>query len=414
VTQAVQRLADDSYVRDLERRLAELELRCEEYRMLDETADAVPFRMTTDLTRFLYVGPQAERLFGIAQREWLVPGFFEQRLSPEDRSATFEQYRLVVEFGASHEAEFRVRRDDGNWAWLRCSMRMFESSAGATLAGHFFDITVRRTLASDLAQFQRLEAVGRLAAGIAHEINTPVQFIGDNVAFAREGVRDVLDVLQHYRDAAAMLPASEVTRLAELEQAADLDFLQTHIVEALQSSSDGLATVATLVRSMKAFAHPDKHDKEPSDINEALRTTTVISTNEHKYIADVKTELEDIPLVSCLISELNQVFLNIIVNAAHAIGEVVAGSGERGTITIATRVDGAHVVIAISDTGGGIPEHVRGRIFDPFFTTKEVGKGTGQGLSIASTIIQKHAGALTFETEMGKGTTFFVRVPIES
>jgi PAS domain S-box-containing protein len=404
----------DSDVGELERRLAELELRCEEYRMLDETADAITFRMTTDLTRFLYVGPQAERLLGIAQAEWLVPGFFEQRLSPEDRSATMEQFRLVVEFGASHEAEFRVRRDDGGWVWLRCSMQMFESSAGATLAGHFFDITVRHTLASDFVQVQRLEAVGRLAAGIAHEINTPVQFIGDNVTFAREGVCDLLGILQNYRDAAAMLPASERERLVALEQAADLDYLRTHIVEALQASSDGLATVATLVRSMKAFAHPDGQQKEPADLNQALLSTMVISTNEHKYVADIKTELGDLPLVCCHVSELNQVFLNIIVNAAHAIADVVASSNERGTITISTRVEGSYVVVAISDTGGGIPEHVRGRIFDPFFTTKEVGKGTGQGLSISTTIIAKHDGALTFETEIGKGTTFFVRVPIET
>jgi len=401
-------------VAELEQRLAALELRCEEYRMMEETADAIPFRMTTDLSRFLYIGPQAERLLGIARQAWLVPGFLEQRLAPEDRSATLEQCRLVVEFGASHEAEFRLRRDDGTWAWVRCAMQTFESSAGATLAGHFFDITVRRSLESDLAQFQRLEAVGRLAAGIAHEINTPVQFVNDNVTFAGEAVQDLLGLLQHYRDASHQLPASEQARLGQLEESVDLDYLRTHVVEALAASNTGLATVATLVRSMKAFAHPDGRRKEPADLNAALMTTTVISTNEHKYVADIKTELGDLPPVACYISELNQVFLNLIVNAAHAIGDKVNGSGKRGVISIATRVDGSHVVIAISDTGTGIPEHVRGRIFDPFFTTKDVGKGTGQGLTIASTIVQKHGGALTFDTELGKGTTFFVRLPIAS
>jgi len=403
-----------SVIERLEQQLAELKLRCDEYRMLDETADAIPFRMTTDLARFSYVGPQAERLLGIAVGEWLKPGFFEERLSPEDRSATIEQYRLVVEFRAPHEAEFRLRRDDGSWAWLRCSMRIFESATGATLAGHLFDITVRRTLASDLAQFQRLEAVGRLAAGIAHEINTPIQFIGDNVTFAKDAVRDLLDLLQHYRDLAPLLPTADVTRLGELEQSLDLEYLRTNIVQALQCSEEGLATVATLVRSMKAFAHPDGHQKESADINGALLSATVISTSEHKYVADLKTVFGDLPPVCCYISELNQVFLNIIVNAAQAIGDVVKDSGKRGTITIATYVDGAHIVVAISDTGGGIPENVRSRIFDPFFTTKEVGKGTGQGLAIANTIVQKHGGALTFETEMGKGTTFFIRVPISS
>lgn len=401
---------------ELARRIAELELRCEEYRMLDETADAIPFRMTTDFARLTYVGPQAERLLGIAQAKWLEVGFFEDRLSPEERSATLEQCRLVVEFGAAHEAEFRFRRDDGSWAWIRCAMRTFESQAGvSTLAGHFFDITVRRSLASDQAQFQRLEAVGRLASGIAHEINTPIQFIGDSLCFVRDSVADLLEVLQEYRALASALPAAAAARLAALESEKDLSYVSENIVEALDRSREGLAHVATLVRSMKSFAHPDRLHKLPADINQALLSTSIISTNEHKYVADVKTEFGDLPLVSCYVSELNQlnqVFLNIIVNAAHAIADVVTTTGSRGTITLATRVEDDHVVVAISDTGGGIPEHVRSRMFDPFFTTKDVGKGTGQGLAIANTIVAKHGGSLTFETTIGSGTTFLVRIPI--
>jgi signal transduction histidine kinase len=177
---------------------------------------------------------------------------------------------------------------------------------------------------------------------------------------------------------------------------------------ALERGNDGLDRVATLVRAMKVFAHPDNQDKEPADLHEALRATTIISTNEHKYVADIKTSFGEIPLVPCRVSELNQVFLNIIVNAAHAIGD----TGQRGTIAITTAVDGDNVVVSISDTGTGIPESVRDQIFNPFFTTKELGKGTGQGLSIASTIVQQHNGSLTFDTEMGKGTTFHIRLPI--
>jgi PAS domain S-box-containing protein len=385
----------------------------QEYRMLDETADAVPFRMTPDLARISYVGPQAERLLGIAQRAWLEPGFFEQRLSPEDRTATLEQCRLVVEFGAPHEAEFRLRRDDGTWVWVQCAMRIFESATGVkTLAGHFLDVTVRRSLAADLAQVQRLEAVGRLAAGVAHEINTPVQFIGDSISFVTDAVRDVLEVLQAYRDAAPALPAAEAARLAALEDATELDYLTTNIVKALDRSRDGLERVATLVRSMKAFAHPDSQCKALADLNEALLSTMVLSTSEHKYVADVKTELGELPLVSCFISELNQAFLNIIVNAAQAIAEVVNATGQRGTITIRSRVDGDDVTVEIADTGSGIPERIRDRIFEPFFTTKEVGRGTGQGLSIAHAAIEKHGGSLSFETEIGRGTTFLIRIPI--
>jgi signal transduction histidine kinase len=170
--------------------------------------------------------------------------------------------------------------------------------------------------------------------------------------------------------------------------------------------------VATLVRAMKVFAHRDSQHKEPADLHAALQATTVISTSEHKYVADIVTAFGDVPPVTCRINELNQVFLNLLVNAAHAIGDVMTTTGERGTITISTAVDGDNVVVSIADTGTGIPESIRDRIFDPFFTTKEVGKGTGQGLSIASSIVQQHNGSLTFDSELGRGTTFHVRLPI--
>jgi signal transduction histidine kinase len=396
----------------LQRRVAELELKCEEYRILDETADAIPFRLEPDLQRFTYIGPQAERLLGIAQDRWSEPGFFEARLSLEDRVAAIEQCRLVVEFAAEHEVEFRFRRDDGSWLWLRCAMRLFESLQGSTLAGHLFDITVRRTLASDQAQSQKLEAIGRLASGVAHEINTPVQFISDGINFVQEGLRGLLSVLGEYRRAASSLGDAEVARLGELEQTSDLEYLCENMPLALTRTVEGLERVTTLVRSMKEFAHPDGQDKALADLNSALQSTIVISKNEYRFVADVETDLGELPAVACYVSELNQVFLNIIVNAAHAIADVVGPSGERGKIRITTRIDGCDAVIAISDTGGGIPEHVGNRVFEPFFTTKEVGRGTGQGLSIARTVVEKHGGSLTFEAAAGVGTTFLIRLPV--
>jgi signal transduction histidine kinase len=164
---------------------------------------------------------------------------------------------------------------------------------------------------------------------------------------------------------------------------------------------------------MKEFAHPDQKEKAPADLNQAIQSTLTIAKNEYKYVAELETELGELPAVNCLIGSVNQVVLNIVVNAAHAIGDVVKGTENRGRIRVATRVEGNCALIAISDTGGGIPDHVRERIFDPFFTTKEVGKGTGQGLAIArSVVVDQHGGSLTFETELGKGTTFFIRLPI--
>jgi len=179
------------------------------------------------------------------------------------------------------------------------------------------------------------------------------------------------------------------------------------------SCEDGISRISTIVRAMKEFAHPDQKEKAPADLNQALRTTLAIAKNEYKYVADVTTELGELPPVFCYVGELNQVFLNLIVNATHAIGDVVGPRGGKGTIRIRTSRDGDLVRVDITDTGAGIPEPIRHRIFDPFFTTKEVGKGTGQGLAIArSTVVTKHRGCLTFETEIGKGTTFIVRLPI--
>jgi two-component system, NtrC family, sensor kinase len=164
---------------------------------------------------------------------------------------------------------------------------------------------------------------------------------------------------------------------------------------------------------MKEFAHPDRKEMAQSDLNQAIRSTLVIASNEYKYVAEVETQLDEVPMVNCYAGEINQVVLNLIVNAAHAIGDVVKGTDRKGKIRVTTRVLDDQVEIAISDTGKGIPVDVRSRIFDPFFTTKEVGKGTGQGLAIArSVVVEKHGGTLHFETEVGQGTTFYIRLPI--
>ena len=167
---------------------------------------------------------------------------------------------------------------------------------------------------------------------------------------------------------------------------------------------------------MKEFSHPDQGEKKPTDLNKAIQTTLTVARNEYKYVADLVTDLaNDLPAVPCIVGEFNQVILNLTVNAAHAISDMVAGKGGRGTITVSTRLDGNHVEVRIRDTGTGIPVTARAKIFDPFFTTKGVGKGTGQGLYIALTVIEKkHGGSLTFETETGVGTTFILRLPLSA
>jgi PAS domain S-box-containing protein len=266
------------------------------------------------------------------------------------------------------------------------------------------DLRERKLLELELRQAQKLESVGRLAAGIAHEINSPIQYVADSVQFVRDAMTDLASLLAEYH-AAHPLP--------EAEEACDLPYVLDNAPRALDRALEGLDRVASIVRSMKEFAHPDQRDMAPADIDQAIVNTLTIARNEYRLVADAVTELGDVPLVVCHGGEINQVLLNLVVNAAQAIGDVVAKTGGRGTITVRTREHDGSVVISITDTGGGIPPEIRERIYDPFFTTRTVGRGSGQGLAIArSVIVDKHGGDLAFETEVGVGTTFFVRLPI--
>ncbi len=275
---------------------------------------------------------------------------------------------------------------------------------------------------AQLLQAQKLKAIGGLAAGIAHEINTPIQYIGDNTRFLKDSFDDMNHLLEIYKEllasvkGSAMLP-DLVEKLEAAIKDVDMDFLTDEIPLAIKQSRDGVERVADIVRAMKDFAHPDPKEKVQTDIHKAIESTITVSRNEWKYVADVKTDFDpDIPMVPCLPGEFNQVILNMIVNAAHALADVAGDKPDgKGTIKISTRRRDDLAEIRISDTGPGIPENIQSRIFEPFFTTKEVGKGTGQGLSIAnSVVVEKHGGTLSLESEKGKGTTFIICLPLEN
>ncbi len=282
------------------------------------------------------------------------------------------------------------------------------------------DISDRLVLEHDLVQAQKLESIGHLAAGIAHEINTPTQIVGDNVRFLSDSFSDLFAVLDRYR--ALLMSAKSGTCAPDLIEAceaesrrADLDYLVEEIPKAIAQSAEGMNRIATIVRAMKEFAHPGSDEKICVDLNKAIESTVTVARNEWKYIADLTTDLAtDLPLVPCLLGQFNQVILNMIVNATHAIADVVKGTSVKGTITITTRRVEGWAEVRITDSGTGIPEGIRRKIFDSFFTTKEVGKGTGQGLAIAhSVIVDKHQGTIAIESEMGRGATFIVRLPLE-
>lgn len=283
----------------------------------------------------------------------------------------------------------------------------------------FLDITDRQRQEIEVRHGQKLEAVGRLAAGIAHEINTPIQFVGDNTRFLLNSFQDELKLIRKYeklQEAAskASMDTALVAEVTATREEIDWPYLEEEIPRAIDQMLEGLGRVSTIVRGMKEFSHVDRsNEKALGDINRALESTLVVARNELKYVADVETNFGELPPVLCHLGDLNQVFLNLLVNAAHAIEDIVKKTNSKGKISVGTRRDGDWVEVSISDSGTGIPEEARDKIFDPFFTTKGVGKGTGQGLALARAIVvEKHGGTLTFVTEMGKGTTFFVRLPL--
>jgi signal transduction histidine kinase len=275
----------------------------------------------------------------------------------------------------------------------------------------------RERIEADLRLAQKLESVGRLAAGIAHEIATPVQFVRDTTAFTTGAVSDVLLVLERHREVTrAVLADADARPAATAALAADDEHDVAYAVEELPPSvarmTDGLERIGAIVRSMRQLVHPMQQELAEVDLDAEIANTLALAINEYREVADLATQFGDVPRVMCRASEINQVVLNLVINASHAIRDTVVGTRTRGTLTVATRRDGDMVEIAVTDSGGGIPDTIRDKIFDPFFTTKAVGVGTGQGLAIARSAIERHGGTLTFETHLGVGTTFRARLPL--
>ena len=284
------------------------------------------------------------------------------------------------------------------------------------------EIVERRRMEAELAHSQKLEAMGHLAAGIAHEINTPAQYVGDNTRFLQDAfvslerlIRDLIRLVDcARRDEISDELIAEIENRARSEE---INYILEETPKAIQQSIDGLDQVSRIVLAMKEYSHPGNGRKQSIDLNRAIENALVVSRNEWKYVADAVTEFDAaLPTVECLPGDIGQVIMNLIVNAAHAISQAIGGGeGKRGRITVRTRHDGDWAEIQVADTGCGIPEEIHHRIFDHFFTTKEVGQGSGQGLAIArAVVVQKHGGKIWFESEVGMGSTFFVRLPLRA
>jgi two-component system, NtrC family, sensor kinase len=304
------------------------------------------------------------------------------------------------------------------------AMERVVSNKTAELVGQKAKLTkalddLRMTQAK-LLQAQKLEAMGQLAAGIAHEVSTPAQYVTDNVSFLQRAFEKLLGLVEAQGNFVEAVRAGDATPQAldavdAARASAKLDYLARQVPRAVEQSLEGLGQISSVMKAMKEFSHPSGAEKQPFDIHDVIESTTIVAKNEWKHVADLQLDFDwSLPPVLLLRNEFSQVMFSLIVNAAHAIAaSLPAGSADKGKIVISTKALGADVEVRISDNGTGIPEHVRSRVFEPFFTTKEVGKGTGQGLAIAYwVVVDKHGGTISFESREGRGTTFIVTLPL--
>lgn len=367
--------------------------------------------------------PVALYMFGLDGQDFKVSDLFSD----------WESAERMIENASSSEAsahqnmaEAVGRRKDGSEFPMEFGLAKMDHLGWDRAVWIFKDITVRKraelkraALERELGQTHKMEALGTLASGVAHEINTPIQYVSDNMRFLADTMNDLAGLIEKYKAVVAEAEsagiAQDLTDAAKgMETDVDLSFLLEEAPEAIAQSLQGATQVATIVNAIKEFSHPGEDQKVSTDLNKLIETTLTVTRNQWKYVAEIETQLaDDLPEISCMPSEISQVVLNLIVNAADAIGS--GNEQGRGHIHITTTCDDENVEINIQDDGPGMTSEILDRIFDPFFTTKDVGKGSGQGLAIAYSIInQKHAGIIRCSSEPGKGACFSVRLPIDA
>jgi PAS domain S-box-containing protein len=396
-------------------------------------------KFLTDITNsmgegFLVLNPEGEVKYANPESEWLLGWQSEEVVGKRMKDLVYAKKESQGDDAIEQTLHDGLTRKDDDHVFLHRDGRKVpvaysvsplhedHNIRGAVIT--FGDISERkqheeerRRLERELNQTHKMEAVGQLAGGIAHEINTPIQYVGDNLRFLNEAYEDTHKLLQSYADLHAAAKESESLKeiceqVDEALEEADLEYIDEEVPKALEQSISGTEQVARIVQAMKEFAHPGSKSMAMEDINRIVNNAVAVSKNEWKYAADTSLKLDpNLPQIECLGGEISQVILNLVVNAAHAIKS--ADHGVKGLITVSTRTDGEMVEIRVADNGTGIPEDIRDSVFNPFFTTKDVGKGTGQGLAIAQDIVAvKHKGELFFETETGVGTSFIIRLPL--
>lgn len=393
----------------------------EEFNLLINSINSLIIGVSTK-DRIFHWNPYAEEILGIKSENVKNTNFSLSGIN-WDWQKIYEAIALcMVETRTVKLDDVRFMHTNGKEGVLGLTVNPLVRG-GVILEGFIIlgnDLTEQKILEEQLLQSRKLEAIGQLAAGVAHEINTPMQYVGDNIQFIKKSITGLLEMLSLY-DSTLKKRSGDNSISRELEQADNLSrkiklpFVIEELPKALDQSLEGIERISRIVQSMKAFSHPGTGQKIPTNINKSIENTVTVTRNEWKYDCELRLDLDPgLPQVPCIESEFNQVMLNLIINAVDAIRDSNRDSGTAGgLIKIKTSGDGDNAVIEIEDNGTGIPENIKDRIFDPFFTTKEVGKGTGQGLAIShSIIVEKHGGSLFFKSEEGKGTIFIIKLPI--
>jgi two-component system NtrC family sensor kinase len=398
--------------------------------LVDNTPGIIYCAVPSGDFKMTFVSNSAYAVLGYHPDEMLAdPNFWFDHIHPDDAPAIFSSLALLFVEGA-RTYEYRFRAADGNYLWMHDSLRLVRDEHGAPyeVIGSLTDITLRKQMEQalytkgqeqqqlivrlqeahdQLLQSEKMASIGQLAAGVAHEINNPVGFVNSNMASLRNYVASLFGVLAQYQEAIAAQPdqAALQARIAQIGEQADLGYLQQDVSELIAESMDGLKRVKDIVLALRDFSHVGETGWRTADLHIGIESTLAIVANEIKYKASVEKHYGDLPEITCVAPQLNQVFMNLFVNAAQAIKE-------RGVITIRTGRDGDMVWVEVGDTGAGISPENLNRIFEPFFTTKPVGSGTGLGLSLSYGIVKTHGGRIDVASTLGSGTTFTVRLPI--
>ncbi len=419
-------LTDISIRKEFEEQLREKE---QSYRLMLESSRVIPWEMELPSMKPTYIGPQIEQVFGLPQQVCEQASFWEERLHPKDKERTLAYYSDHEDLNTDLEIKYRMIKGDGEIIWIRDLFSISEDTHGKQhMHGVMIDITEQKLLENSLIkekaeqeslikelknaqaqllQSEKMASIGSLAAGVAHEINNPIGFINSNLGSLKTYVNQLLGLISKYSsvETSLILNSDELESINAYKKDIEMEFLEEDIIPLLDESVEGLERVKNIVIDLKTFSHMDQAEWEKVDLHKGLDSTMNVAHSEIKYKAEITKDYGDLPPVECMPSQINQVFMNTLVNAAQAMDDF-------GEIRITTRLVDDMVCISIKDSGKGIEEEDMKHLFDPFFTTKAVGEGTGLGLSLSYGIIENHNGRIEVESQIGKGTEFHIWLPI--